>query len=106
MTKEQKIYVFALLLNATADYSKVIEEDLVDYFDLEISTKYRARFSASRNEARKMEKNMKNEKAAFKKNVKQMVKHLDSFATHFDGGDDATFDRIIDMVHEQIEKGL
>lgn len=100
MDKLERIYVFAVLINAAADYSKAIEDDLGDYFDSMTKDMFKGTPRKDRREL------IKNEKIAFKRNMKEMAANLDKFASHFDGGDDEVFDDIMDITHSSIEKWL
>lgn len=77
---------FAALQKMTAEYYLAIEDELTRAFELQLSTKYAARFSANRQMKKKMEKEMKEHmdtfkarSRAFKQKNNALYDHMESF---------------------------
>ena len=83
--KIKRIQVFQLLQQCASELYGEVESDLIDFKELELSTKYKARFTAPRKTKRLIERELKQQKLIFAQGLDNYQKTVDKMMLLYDG---------------------
>lgn len=107
MTEKEKydnINKFYVAMHIACEYFDMIEGDLNEMFETDISTTYKHRFSANKKDRRKFEKLIKEDKAKFKSNTKAFKTKSKKMLSHFDKFKNPETEKLIDSVYDHLDE--